>query len=189
MEISPLLNKQSFFATSLNRAKNARTLIATQAQSLTIPYANSKFHASALIYPIADLLKPIYGVIRLIQGILALNVAIFTSPIKQAPSVFLGIMLELGKMILDVVNAAIAILSIITRNIATLFNFGYPSNAIKNGAQGLNNLLTVDQNNHEPVDFLTGVITNLGLVAAGVTNTVNSVTDETIHQNTFSLSA
>lgn len=189
METNQLINKQSFFSSSLNRAKNARALIGTQAYSLDVPYANGKFHASAFIYPIVDLLKPIYGAFRLIQGTIELIVAIFTSPIKEAPRVALGMMLELGKMVLDVVNAAVAVLAILTRNVATLFNFGYSSTKFKNGVQALNNLFADDHNNNEPVDKVTGIITNLGLVAAGANGAVNCATDEVIHQQTFSLSA
>ncbi|WP_019216765.1 hypothetical protein [Legionella tunisiensis] len=67
------------------------------------------------------------GVGRIIVGALLFFEAIFNNPTKATPRVLGGLIYEAGALIINAINTAVTIISLITRTLETIFNSGYLS--------------------------------------------------------------
>ncbi|MDR3443223.1 MAG: hypothetical protein P4L65_09415 [Legionella sp.] len=74
-----------------------------------------------LSYPFYFIEKIIFSGFRLIYGSYLLFNAVFISPTTAAPKIVLGMAYELGSMLLNAINVALAIISLFTKTFG-IFN-------------------------------------------------------------------
>lgn len=123
-------SQNSFYDISWQRLGTTFKLSNCQRNSFWIPYSSPTNHALAVIYPIADLIKPIYALVRILEGAVLLVGSLFISSPQNKPSeIVMGIGFELLTIISDIVTAVEAILNLISRSLTTLFHLGYDASS------------------------------------------------------------
>lgn len=108
-----------------SRRKNNVHLYNSQTSYMFSPYSSLNSQAYSLIYPVAVAIKPVLRCVNLVQGTLMIFGALFDEPSENVPSLVLGLGNEMVSILFDVLNCLVSILSIATRNAATLLNFGH----------------------------------------------------------------
>lgn len=105
--------------------KNNVDLFHSQLSNMFSPYSSSYRQENSLIYPFAAAIKPFLRCVNFAHGTLMLFVALVDEPSKNLPSLVLGLGNEIVSILFDALNCLVSILSLVTRNAATLLNFGY----------------------------------------------------------------
>jgi hypothetical protein len=108
--------------------KTSSDLIKLQYVTLYNPYESGKYHAASLLYPFGHVVKIIVCTAQILKGSLLLLEASVNSPAESLPQVVFGLINELTSLCLTILNLAVSLISLVSRNLCTLFHFGYREN-------------------------------------------------------------
>lgn len=123
----PNYNASFFYLNGKEEITKATKLLRLEFDTVIQPYYTIGYHATTLFYPFANGLKCFMGAGRIIVGGFLLLEAIFNNPTKAIPRVLGGLAFEVGALIINAINTAATIISLITRTLTTIFTSGYLS--------------------------------------------------------------
>lgn len=161
--------KAAFFKReSKTHLKTADKLLDAEFNLMFEPYYNGQYHASSLLYPLCHAAKTVFTAARILKGSFLFLGALFNDPETNVPSIAKGLVNEFTTLALDILNIIVSTVSLITRTLSTLFNFGYA----KREYEMTNDLAT---------DFFN-------LFPVMIDNIARNTYDEYVYENTTQLS-
>ena len=116
-----------FYKSSETHKKNALDLFNLQYKTSFDPYENLGYQVNSLIYPISHVLKTIISIMNIVKALCLFPLAMLSNSRSSRANLMLGFINELYVLQLNTVNIVTSIACLFTRNLATLFNFGYKS--------------------------------------------------------------
>lgn len=125
----------TFFAASQAHLANGKNLFNLQRARLVEPYYSGHLHARSLSYPLVHAGRAVCNAALVLKGTLLLVGALVNEPTTNLPMVAGAMVREAVAFALNLVNAAVSILSFATRTIATVFNLSYKSTSIENAIE------------------------------------------------------
>lgn len=169
-------NVNLFTQAALKRSKTAMNIIDYHTREdyllLNTPYANGKYHAHALLYPLCHITKLIVDICRLLPGLVLLIQTALYQDKKSNETILKGLALQCITIGLDLANIALSLVALVSRTIAVLV-YGYPHDFVTKAVQ--------DQYGDNLFSKAVGYI------GGAVAETAMSCVDAEISTQTFSL--
>ncbi|MCC5015221.1 MULTISPECIES: hypothetical protein [unclassified Legionella] len=130
-------NASFFYFNAKKELTKATELLGLEYETAIQPYYTVGYHATAVFYPFVNAFKCFMGVGRIIVGTLLFFEAIFNNPTKAIPRVLGGLVFEVGALIINIINTAVTIITLLSRTMETIFNSGYLSRNLLQTAAGV----------------------------------------------------
>lgn len=98
---------------------NATDVLGFHYDTIYYPHSRAVYHAASFTYPLISAVKCLRSAARIIQGSLFLIEAVFNEPKESVPAVLTGMAFELGALMVNAINIAVSLVSLVTKTLST----------------------------------------------------------------------
>lgn len=162
---------------SLNRAEEN---ISNSLELIISPYYDLTSNMKAILHPIFHATQLFVDACNFVYGAVVLLASLASGHFSAARSTAFGMLELLGAAVLEILNIALSIVSLLTRFVASIFNFGYISTSIQLRGACLNGR-EIGGRNEETIHNL------LFATALSSVNSNAKKNDEHHHESAFTL--